>query len=138
MKLLAGFLVIFATAFQPQSIHELFGTDRFHRAYIDANTNEISFEPFQQLNWEAKARAALPWLNLDRPTSWQIARLSTFESAGPQYRSVAFRAPLDSTVGNVTYLLICATGIIPLRSIQFKGSVSFDFDTSLTIIQRTV
>jgi hypothetical protein len=138
MKLLAGFLVIFAGAVQPQSIHELFGTDKFHRAYIEANTHELTFEPFQELNWEAKARTGLPWLNLDRPTPSQIARLSTFESAGPQFRSVDFRAPLDSTVSQVTYLLICADGIIPLRPVQFKGSVSFDFDASISIVQRKV
>jgi hypothetical protein len=138
MKFLAGLFVFFATAVQPQSIHELFGTDKFHRAYIDAKTGEITFEPFQELNWEAKARTALPWLNLDRPTPRQIARLSTFESAGPQFRSVDFRAPLDSTVSQVTYLLICGDGIIPLRPVEFRGSVSFDFDASITIVQRKV
>src|SRR5947209_10115877 len=67
MKFLAGLFIFFTTAVQPQSIHELFGTDKFHRAYAEANTNEITFEPFQELNWEAKACTALPWLNLDRP-----------------------------------------------------------------------
>jgi hypothetical protein len=138
MKFLAGLFIFFATAVQPQSIHELFGTDKFHRAYAEATTNEITFEPFQELNWEAKARTALPWLNLDRPTRRQIARLSTFESAGPQFRSIDFRAPLDSRVSHVAYLLISGDGIIPLRPVHLRGSVSFDFDVSITIVQRKV
>jgi hypothetical protein len=138
MKFLAGLFIFFATAVQPQSIHELFGTDKFHRAYAEANTNEITFEPFQELNWEAKARTALPWLNLDRPTPRQIERLSTFESAGPQFRSVDFRARLDSSVSHFAYLLICDDGIIPLRPVHFRGSVSFDFDVGITIVQRKV
>ena len=58
MKLLSGLLVIVASAVQSQSIHELFGTDQFHRAYIEANSNEVTFDPFQELKWEAKARIA--------------------------------------------------------------------------------
>jgi hypothetical protein len=138
MKFLAGLFIFFTTAIQPQSIHELFGTDKFHRAYAEANTNEITFEPFQELNWEAKARTALPWLNLDRPTPRQIARLSKSESAGPQFRSIDFRSPLDPSVSHLAYLLICGEGIIPLRPLHFRGSVSFDFDVSITIVQRKV
>ena len=92
MKLVSALAAIVATAANSQSIYDLFGTEQFHRAYFEANTDEITFEPFLELNWEAKARAALPWLNLDRPTPAQIARLSTFDSAGPQFRSVDFRA----------------------------------------------
>jgi hypothetical protein len=113
MKLLAGLLVIFATAVQAQSIHELFGTDRFHRVYIEANTNEITFEPFKELNWETKARTALPWLNLDPPTPRQIARLSIFESAGPQFRSVDFRAPLDPARHFYTTGVTGSSGSLP-------------------------
>ena len=138
MKLLSGLLAIFASAVQSQSIYDLFGTGQFHRAYFEANRNEVTFDPFQELNWEAKARIALPWLNLDRPTPPQIARLSTFESAGPQFRSVGFRAPLDSAVSRVTYLLIHASGVIPLRPVQLKGSVDFDFDTGVKVVQRKV
>ena len=101
MNFLACLFIFFTTALQPQSIHELFGTDKFHGAYAEANTREVSFEPFQELDWEAKARTALPWLNLDQPTPRQIARLSTFESAGPQFRSVDFRARLDPSVSHV-------------------------------------
>jgi hypothetical protein len=91
---------------------------------------------FQELNWEAKARAGLPWLNLDQPTPAQIARLSTFESAGPQFRSVDFRAPLDSAVSRATYLLIHADGIIPIKPVQLKGSVMFDFDANMSAVER--
>jgi len=59
-------LVIFGATAQGQSVHDLFGGDKFHRAYIEAS--DVTFEPFQELPWEAQARAALPWLNLDRPT----------------------------------------------------------------------
>jgi hypothetical protein len=138
MKLLSGLLVMVASAVQSQSIYDLFGTDQFHRAYLEANTNEVTFDPFQDLNWEAKARIALPWLNLDRPTSRQIARLSTFESAGPQFRAIDFRAPLDSALSRVTYLLIYAGGLISLQPVQLKGSVDFDFDAGMTIVQRRV
>jgi hypothetical protein len=138
MKLLSGLFVIVASTLQSQSIYDLFGTDQFHRAYLTANSNEVTFDPFQELNWEAKARIALPWLNLDRPTPPQIARLSTFESAGPQFRSVGFRAPLDSAVSRATYLLIYIGGVIPLQPVQLKGSVDFDFDTGMTVVQRKV
>ena len=138
MKLLSGLLVFMASALQSQSIYDLFGTDQFHRAYLEAKSNEVTFDPFQEINWEGKARIALPWLNLDRPTPPQIARLSTFESAGPQFRSVGFRAPLDSAVSRATYLLIYAGGVIPLQPVQLKGSVDFDFDTGMTIVQRRV
>src|SRR5690348_9730026 len=139
MKLLSsGVLVFFITAAQAQSIYDLFGTDRFHRAFFEGNTIEVTFEPFQELNWEAKARTALPWLDLDRPTPLQIARLPNFESAGPQFRSVDFRAPLDPTIIRATYLLIYAAGIIPLQPVQLKGSVNFDFDVNMTAVQRRV
>jgi hypothetical protein len=139
MKLLSsGLFVLFVTAVQAQSIHDLFGTDRFHRAYFEGNTMEVTFEPFQELNWEAKARTVLRWLDLDRPTPLQIARLSNFESAGPQFRSVDFHAPLDPAVSRATYLLIYATGIIPLQPVQLKGSVNFDFDVNMTAVQRRV
>ena len=138
MKLLSGLLVIVASALQSQSIYDLFGTDQFHRAYIKANSNEVTFDPLQELNWEAKARIALPWLNLDRPTPPQVARLLAFESAGPQFRSIDFRAPLDSTVSRATYLLIYAGGVIPLQPVQLKGSVEFNFDTGMTVVQRKV
>ncbi len=131
-------LVVFAITLEAQSIHDPLDSDRFHRAYFDSNTNEITFEPFQELDWEAKARTALPWLNFDRPTPPQIARLSTFESAGPQFRSVDFRAPLDPAVSRATYLLVYTAGIIPLRPVQLKGSVSFDFNASMTGVQRRV
>jgi len=136
MKLLSGLLVIVASAVQSQSIYDLFGTNQFHRAYLVTNSNEVTFDPFQELDWEGKARIALPWLSLDRPTPPQIARLSTFESAGPQFRSVGFRAPLDSAVSRATYLLIYAGGVVPLQPVQLKGSVDFDFDTSMTAVQR--
>lgn len=138
MKLLSGLLIIAASAVQSQSIYDSFGTDQFHRAYLEGNNNEVNFDPFLELNWEAKARVALPWLNLDRPTPLQIARLSTFESAGPQFRSVGFRARLDSAVSRASYLLIYAGGVIPLRPAQLKGSVDFDFDTSMMVVQRKV
>src|SRR5215471_7966730 len=80
LKLLAfGVLVVFCINAQHPSVHDLFGTNEFHRAYFAENAREVTFDGFQDLNWEAKARAALPWLNLDRPTREQIARLSTFE-----------------------------------------------------------
>ena len=138
MKLLSGLLVVVASAVQSQSIHDLFGSDQFHRAYVEAGSNEVTFDPFQELDWEGKARIALPWLNLNRPTPAQIARLSTFESAGPQFRSVGFRAPLDSAVSRATYLLIYTGGVIPLQPVQLKGSVDFNFDTSMTAVQRKV
>jgi hypothetical protein len=131
-------LALCASAAQAQSIYDLGGTDTFHRAYFEAKTDEVTFEPFQELDWEAKARTALPWLNLDRPTPAQIARLSTFESAGPQFRSMDFHAPLDPAVGRATYLLIYAGGVIPLRPVQLKGSVNFDFDANMTSVQRRV
>jgi hypothetical protein len=138
MKLLSGFLVILASTLQSQSIYDLFGTDQFHRAYLKANSNELTFDPFQELNWEAKARIALPWLNLNRPTPPQIARLSTSESAGPQFRSVGFRASLDPTVSRGTYLLIYADGIVPLQPVELEGAVSFDFNADMNVVQRRV
>lgn len=136
--LYSGFFFILAAAVQAQSIHNLSGTDQFHRAYFDEKSHEVAFEPFQNLNWEAKARAALPWLNPDHPTPPQIARLSTFESAGPQFRSVDFRAPVDPSVSRVKYFLVSPAGIMPLQPVQLKGSVDFDFDTSVTAVQRKV
>ena len=138
MKFVPVLLFIFADAVPCQSVYDLCGTDKFRRAYFASDTKEITFEPFQQLNWEAKARTSLPWLNLDRPTPPQIARLSPFESAGPQFRSVDFRAPLDPAVGHATYLLIHAAGIIPIEPVRLKGSVDFDFNTSMTAVERKV
>jgi hypothetical protein len=127
-------LVICGATAHGQSVHELFGTDKFHRAYIEAS--DVTFEPFQELPWEAQARTALPWLNLDRPTPPQIARLSSSESAGPQFRSVDFRAPLDPGVRRVTYLLINADGVVPITPVQLKGTASFDFDQGMTTVPR--
>jgi hypothetical protein len=134
--LYSAFLFIVPAAVQAQSIHDLSGTDQFHRAYFEGKSDEVAFEPFQNLNWEAKARTALPWLNLDQPTPPQIARLSTFESAGPRFRSVDFRTPLDAAVSRVKYLLITPTGVMPIEPVQLKGSVNFDFDGSMTAVQR--
>lgn len=133
-----GMLAIFAVTAQTQSIHDIFGTEEFHRAYFAADTHEITFDGFQELDWDLKARDALSWLNLDRPTPPQIARLSTLESAGPQYRSVDFVAPLDAAVSGASYLLLYADGVAPIRPIRLKGSVSFDFDARLTAVQRRV
>src|SRR5215472_632727 len=91
--------------------HDIFGTREFHRAYHTAHAREVTFEGFQKLDWDAKARVNLPWLNLDRPTPSQIARLSTFESAGPRFRSINFDAPLDAAVRHDGYLLIYADGV---------------------------
>src|SRR5437763_16521441 len=115
MKPACASFVLFATAVQAQSIHDLFGTDTFRRAFIDANTNEVTFEPFQELHWEAHARAALAWLNLGRPTPPQIARPSTFARAGPEFRSVDFPAPLDRPGSRATYRFRYAPGLIPRR-----------------------
>src|SRR5437763_8018340 len=102
----AGLFFVLVAVLQGQSIHDLSGTDKFHRAYFEETPNEITFEPFQELNWEAKARTALQWLNLEQPTPSQITRLSSFESAGPQFRSIDFRAPLDPIVSGSTYFLV--------------------------------
>lgn len=131
-------LAIFAATGQGQSIHDLFGTKEFHRAYFSAKTREVTFEAFQELDWEAKARANLPWLNLNHPTPLQIARLSTFESAGPQFRSIDFDAPLDAAVRRAGYLLIFADGVVPIKPIRLKGSVGFDFNNGITTVQRKV
>ena len=139
MKLPATLMIAtFSHLVTAQSIHDLFGTETFHRAYFAPKTRDVTFEGFQELKWEAKARTALPWLNLDRPTPAQIARLSTFDSAGPQFRSVDFRAPLDPAVGRAAYLLIHATGITAIRPAQLRGSVNFDFDERMTVVQRKV
>jgi hypothetical protein len=66
----------------------------------------------------------------------QIARLSVSESAGPQFRSVDFRAPLDRAVRRVTYLLINADGVIPVTPVQLKGTASFDFAPGMTAVTR--
>lgn len=133
-----GVLAILAATAQAQSIHDIFGTKEFHRAYFAADTREVTFDGFQELDWEAKARAALPWLNLDHPTPPQVARLSTFESAGPQFRLIDFRAPLDAEVSRAPYLLIHADGIAPIRPVQLKGTISFDFNASMTVVLRKV
>jgi hypothetical protein len=138
MKLLPGLLIIVAPVLQSQSVYDLFGTDQFHRAYFRPNSKEVTFDAFEELNWAAKARVALPWLNFDAPTPTQIARLSSLESAGPRFRSVSFRAPLDSAVNRATYLLIYAGGVISLQPIELNGTVAFDFDTGLKIVQRKV
>jgi len=138
MKLVSALAVIVATAAHSQSIYDLFGTDQFHRAYFEAKTNEITFEPFLEISWEDQARVALPWLNLDKPTPAQIARLSSFESAGPQFRSVDFRARLDSAASRASCLLIYTTGITSLQPDHLKGTVGFDFDTTMTIVRRRV
>ena len=67
MRLLSpALLAIIATTVQAQPILDLFDTDRFHAAFFDAPTNEVTFKPFQELNWEAKAHRAFAWLNLDQ------------------------------------------------------------------------
>src|SRR5262249_54037679 len=47
-----------------------------------------------------------------------------------------FRAPLDAAVGRAAYLLIHAAGVSAIRPVQLKGAVNFDFDESMTIVQR--
>ncbi len=103
-----AFLVILPAPVQGQSVHELFGTDQFHRAYIEAS--DVTFEPFQELAWEAQARAALPWLNLDRPTPPQIARLaSTSRERGAAVPFRRFpRVPHSCCPARAAYLLISA------------------------------
>jgi hypothetical protein len=131
-------LVAIASAGWAQSIFDLSGTNQFHRAYFDPNTKEASFDTFHEIDWEAKARAALTWLNLDWPTPAQIARLKPFESAGPQFRTVDFRAPLDAASSRDTYVLVHIGGITPIKPVGIKGTVSFDFDASMTSVQRKV
>ncbi len=134
----AVFFVILATAALAQVIHGSFGSEEFHRAFFEGKTGEISFEPFQKLNWETKARAALPWLNFDQATPAQVARLSTNEAAGPLFRSVDFRAPLDPAVSRAAYLLISAAGIVPIQPAQLKGSVDLDFERDMTTVHKTM
>jgi hypothetical protein len=86
-----------AQAAQGQADHDTPGGSRYHAAQYDANTHEVTFDQFAEINWEAKARAALAWLNFDHTTPKQIARLHD-EIAGPEYRSVDFDAPLDPTI----------------------------------------
>ena len=131
--------MLFAAAVHCQPLHDLFGTGQFHRAYFDAGRKELTFDPFERLDWEGKARAALPWLNLDRPAPPQIARLSTFESAGPLFRSVEFHAPLDPAVNRSAYLLIYADGVAVMRGVGLKGAVNLNFDSAMTsVVDRTV
>jgi len=131
-------LVIFGTTLQAQPNEILLGTDRFHRAFFEASTNdpmkEVTFEPFQELDWEAKARTALTWLNLDRPTPGQIARLWQEEGEGHETHPVDFRAPLDPAVGGPTYLLIYSTGIVPMQPVQLKGSIYAEFDKNVSVV----
>jgi hypothetical protein len=129
-------LVIIATTVQAQPDDLLSGTDRFHHAFYDRFTNEVTFEPFQEINWEAKARTTLKWLNLDKPTHGQIARLRVEEGEDETYRSVEFRAPIDPAVGASTYLLIYATGIVPIQPVELKGSVNFTFDKSISVVKE--
>ena len=112
------------------------GTDQFHHAFYDEYKNEVTFEPFQEINWEANARATLTWLNLDRPTPGQIARLSFNESNGRESRFIDYRAPLAHAFGRPTYLLIYATGVLPLELVQLKGTVEFQFDKSMTAVKE--
>jgi hypothetical protein len=112
----------------------LSGTDVFHHAFFDERTNEVTFEPFQELDWQARARTVLTWLNPDRPTPGQIARLLANQGADQPCCLVYFRAPLDPAVSGATYVLIHATGITPLQPVQLKGSVGFDFGTSMTLV----
>jgi len=95
----------FAASGRAQPLADLYDTDRFHWARFDSS-REITFRSFQELDWEAKARAALTWLNLDHPTKAQIARLQEFEPAGPQFRRIDFRAPLEPVAARASYLLI--------------------------------
>lgn len=129
-------LALSAGTVQAQPILDLFDNDRFHAAFFATPGNEITFKPFQELDWEAKAHRVLTWLNLDQPTPSQIGRLSISEPAGRQYRSTEFYAPVDDSVRRATYLLIHATGIVPLRPIQLKGSVEFQFDKSMTAVEQ--
>jgi len=125
-----------AAGIQAQPTYDKDGTERFHKAFYDERANEVSFEPFQEINWDAKARAVLTWLNLDLPTPAQITRLAESEGAGRQYRTVDFRAPLDPAVRGARYLLIHDTGIVPIAPVQLKGSVDFDFDEGMTAVTR--
>src|SRR4051794_25131304 len=111
-----GLALIMLNAAQAQPLSDLFGTETFHRAYFEGN--EIRFDPFQQLNWEALARTAFPRLNFDRATSAQIARLEATESAGAAFRSASFSSALDPMVARVPYLLIYDAGAIPIQPVQ--------------------
>jgi hypothetical protein len=129
-------LFLLATAAHAQPADVLMGTDRFHHAFYDEYKNEVTFEPFQEVDWEANARATLTWLNLDRPTPEQIARLSHNEIDSREGRFIHYQGPLAPAVGRSTYLLIYATGIVPLQPVQLNGSVDFDFDESMTAVKE--
>ena len=134
----AGLLATLAAAVEAQVIHGSYGSEEFRRAYVEGKTGEVIFEPFQRLKWEDKARAALTWLNIDEPTPAQVARMQKFESAGPLFRSVEFRAPLDPAVSGSTYLLIYSGGIIPLQPVGLKGSVDLDFERDMVTVHKAL
>jgi hypothetical protein len=138
IKLASVLLVVFCAEGQAQSIHDLFGTETFHRAYFDTRKNELTFEPFHDVKWEAKARQALTWLNLDQPTPAQIARLSTSEGAGPALRFIDFNAPLDPKISRADYLLLYDSGIVPIDPVQLRGSAQLRLDPAMkTVEERT-
>jgi hypothetical protein len=71
MKLLSGLLVIVASTLQSQSIYDLFGTDQFHRAYLEGNNDEVTFDSFRELNWEPQSSLSL---TPSRELNWRISK----------------------------------------------------------------
>ncbi len=134
MKLSILLFLLLPSGARAQTLANLFDTDRFHAAFFDPATGKFTFRPFQEIDWEAHARRALPWLNLDHPAPAQIARLSSNEGGGPQFRYAQFPAPLAPAVRRASYLLIHDTGIVPLEPVGLEGTVSFDFDAALASV----
>jgi hypothetical protein len=103
-----------------------FGTDRFHRAFYDEPSRQIRWEPFHEIDWEAKARAYLKGFHIDRPTAAELSRLKDTSGA------LDFVAPLEPRVTQMSYILLSGEAVTPLRPTQLNGVVVLGFDAGFT------
>ncbi len=115
-------IVIGLTALRAQPYGELpFGNSEFHRIDSFDPPGNLTFEPFQQLNWELKARTQVKDFNFDNPTPANLKLLNDF-------LTLDFSAALDPSVGRSRYLVLTMTGWIPLRPTGLKGFANFRLD----------
>ena len=105
-------------------------TPKFVAARYDATASVVLFESPVEIDWEAKARKHFKMFDFERPTTKDIAYLREriWEISGDTEEKFSFAPPRGWRA--MSYVLISARGIEPLRVARLEGTISFDFDQS--------
>lgn len=103
---------------------------RFVAARYDEAARVVYFESPIEVDWKAKARKHFKKFDFDRPTAKDIAYLREriWEISGDTEEKFSFAPPRGWRA--MSYVLISARGMEPLRVARLEGTISFDFDNS--------